>query len=71
MATKVIQSIVGTGTQGFSGDNGPAIAANINRPFAIVVTESDGFYFCDGYNHRQGSNQYYNLINYLIHAYIL
>ena len=43
----IITTIVGNGTQGFSGDNGPAISAQINLPINVVVTSRGELYFTD------------------------
>lgn len=32
----IIETIAGTGTQGFSGDGGPAIQAQLDNPFGVV-----------------------------------
>lgn len=48
----VITTIAGTGTAGFSGDNGPAIAAKLNHPEGISVDASGRIYIADTYNNR-------------------
>jgi hypothetical protein len=47
-----ISTIGGTGVAGFSGDGGPAIAAQINTPQGIFWDHSLNVYFGDHYNHR-------------------
>lgn len=47
-----ITTVAGTGTQGFSGDNGPATAAELNFPLTIAPTPDGGFLFADGGNFR-------------------
>ncbi len=48
----IITTIAGTGTAGFSGDGGPATAANIGTPLAIIVTTGGKIYFVDYDNNR-------------------
>ncbi|MEZ5355278.1 MAG: hypothetical protein R2762_21805 [Bryobacteraceae bacterium] len=45
-------TIAGTGTQGFSGDGGPAASARLNQPFGIAVDAAGDIYFADAGNHR-------------------
>jgi sugar lactone lactonase YvrE len=47
-----ITTIAGTGTQGFSGDNRPAISANLNNPFGVAVDVNGNVYFTDAGNQR-------------------
>jgi len=49
-STGVITTIAGTGIAGFSGDNGPATAANIKNPYGINLDYSLNVYFGDAYN---------------------
>ncbi len=51
-ANGIVTTIVGTGTQGFSGDGGPAKAATLNRPTSVVVDPSGNLYFSDSSNQR-------------------
>jgi len=44
--------IVGTGTPGFSGDNGQATAAQFNYQLTFRFDSSNNMIFADGYNHR-------------------
>ncbi len=46
-STSVIQTIVGTGTSGYSGDNGQATAAMIKLPIGINLDSSLNVYFGD------------------------
>ncbi|RSL14962.1 sugar lactone lactonase YvrE [Edaphobacter aggregans] len=48
----IITTIAGTGTQGFSGDNGPAIAATIDSPTGLAVDVTGNIYIADTHNHR-------------------
>ena len=51
-ATGIITTIVGTGVAGFSGDGGPATAAQINSPRGFAYDTSGNLYFVDTSNHR-------------------
>lgn len=42
-----IETIAGTGKQGFSGDGGPAVQAELNNPFGIVRGPDGAFYYCE------------------------
>jgi sugar lactone lactonase YvrE len=48
----MISTVVGTGTADFSGDDGPAIAAQLNRPFGVAVDSTGVLYVTDVDNHR-------------------
>ena len=48
----VISTIAGTGTCGFSGDNGPAAGALINSPNSIAVDAAGNVYVADTLNNR-------------------
>ncbi|MBK8313867.1 MAG: hypothetical protein IPL01_07490 [Acidobacteria bacterium] len=48
----VLSTIAGTGVQGFSGDNGPAISAQLNSPLGVAVDKDGNVYFSDSNNHR-------------------
>ena len=50
--TGEITTIAGTGERGFSGDGGPAIAAQLNSPRAIAVDSLGNVYVADYPNHR-------------------
>jgi DNA-binding beta-propeller fold protein YncE len=57
--TGVISTVAGTGKAGFSGDGGPASAAQLNQPHAIQFAPTRGgpydppaLYLCDIANHR-------------------
>lgn len=51
-STGVITTIAGTGTAGFSGDNGPAAAAQVNHPEGVTADASGNIYIADTYNNR-------------------
>jgi uncharacterized protein (TIGR03437 family) len=47
----IVTTIAGTGIQGNSGDGGPGISANLNRPFAVALDAAGNLYICDSSNH--------------------
>jgi len=51
LATGTITTVAGTGAPGFSGDGGPATAAQINNPFGVAV-DSGNLYIGDYGNNR-------------------
>ena len=48
----IITTIVGNGTAGYSGDNGPATAAELNNPSAVAVDSAGNVYIADSKNNR-------------------
>lgn len=50
--TSVISTIAGTGKPGFSGDGGPATAAELRQPHSIALDSAGHIYICDIGNHR-------------------
>ncbi|MCD6013442.1 MAG: hypothetical protein K0Q79_3304 [Flavipsychrobacter sp.] len=48
----IINTYVGTGTLGFSGDGGSATAANVRGPTGIDFDGAGGIFLCDVDNHR-------------------
>ena len=53
ISNSIISTIAGTGTSGYSGDNGLAASAQLNTPTGIVVDSSSGdIYVADNGNHR-------------------
>ena len=50
--TGVMTTIAGTGTQGFSGDNGPATAAELSYPEQLVVDAKGNIFVTDSFNNR-------------------
>jgi len=47
-----ITTFAGDGTQGFSGDGGPAVAAHLNSPQGVVLDASGNLFLSDSANHR-------------------
>jgi uncharacterized protein (TIGR03437 family) len=47
-----INTIVGNGTLGFSGDNAAATSAELNRPTGVAVDASGNLYIADSLNNR-------------------
>ncbi len=50
--TGILTTIAGTGTQGFSGDNGPATAAQLDSPQGLALDSVGNLYIADTHNHR-------------------
>jgi sugar lactone lactonase YvrE len=48
----IITTFAGTGTQGFSGDNGPASKAQLGGPDAVAVDGAGNVYIAEFVNHR-------------------
>lgn len=48
----IIETVVGTGTPGFSGDGGPASAARIRDPYGVTFDQSGSLYVVDTRNNR-------------------
>jgi hypothetical protein len=48
----VIETLAGNGTGAFSGDNGPATAASLNRPLGVSVDLDGNVYVADTFNNR-------------------
>ncbi len=51
-ATGTITTVAGTGTVGFTGDGGPATAAELADPHAVLALPSGGFLITDTFNNR-------------------
>lgn len=47
----VITTVAGTGKAGYSGDDGPAIAAELNSPSDVLVRPDGSILIADSYNH--------------------
>jgi len=48
----IISTIAGVGSAGFSGDGGPATAANLNDAAGLALDAAGNLYFADRYNQR-------------------
>lgn len=48
----VISTVAGDGTEGFSGDGGPATAAELSSPTGVAVDNSGDIYIADQVNYR-------------------
>ena len=47
-----ITTFAGNGSAGFTGDNGPAIDASLNNPYAVAVDAGGNLYIADQSNYR-------------------
>lgn len=52
LASGVISTVAGSGTPGFAGDGGPAVAAQLQDPKALWVAQSGELYIADSANER-------------------
>ncbi len=50
--TGLITTIAGSGRKGFAGDGGPALDAELNEPYGIVLDDQNNLYFADRLNRR-------------------
>src|SRR5207302_495543 len=48
----ILTRVAGTGTPGYSGDNGPATSAQLNRPWGIALDAAGNLYIADSTNNR-------------------
>ncbi len=46
-----IRTLAGNGSQGYSGDGGPAAEATLNQPFDVAFGPDEALYFSDTFNH--------------------
>jgi sugar lactone lactonase YvrE len=51
-STGIITTVAGTGTSGYSGDNGPAANAQLSLPASIAIDAAGNILICDQGNHR-------------------
>jgi hypothetical protein len=51
LAAGTIDTVVGTGQAGYSGDGGPATAARLNQPFHCALDGKGRLYVADAFNH--------------------
>jgi sugar lactone lactonase YvrE len=47
-----ISTVAGNGSEGFSGDGGPATGASLRFPWGVAVDAAGTVYIADSYNHR-------------------
>jgi sugar lactone lactonase YvrE len=47
----IITTVAGTGTPGYSGDGGPAVKAQLNTPYGILLDKHDNLLIADSDNH--------------------
>jgi sugar lactone lactonase YvrE len=48
----VITTVAGNGTEGFSGDKGPATSAQLGWPYSVAVDAAGNLYIADTYNNH-------------------
>ena len=51
-ASGMITTVAGDGTLGFGGDGGPAVAAQLSRPYGVAPDGTGNLYIADRNNHR-------------------
>lgn len=51
LTTKIITTVAGTGTAGYSGDGGPGVKAQLKQPHSIQFGPDGHLYICDIGNH--------------------
>jgi len=49
---QIITTVAGTGSAGFSGDNGQATSATVNQPYRVCFDAAGNFYIADQNNNR-------------------
>ena len=47
-----VTTFAGTGEEGYSGDGGPAVQAQLHVPYGLAVDSAGNLYIADGGNHR-------------------
>jgi sugar lactone lactonase YvrE len=52
LSTGIINTVAGTGTQGYYGDTGPATSAEFSYPYGVAVDSSGNIYIADVSNNR-------------------
>jgi len=52
VSNRVITTVAGDGTVGFSGDNGPATSAQLADPWSVAVDSAGNLYIADYGNNR-------------------
>jgi len=51
LETHVISTAAGSGTKGYAGDGGPALAASLNEPYEVRFDRAGNMYFAEMQNH--------------------
>lgn len=51
-ATLIVTTVAGTNNRGYSGDGGPATAADLNKPEGVDINQFGAIYIADSGNHR-------------------
>ena len=51
LKTHILSTIAGNGKKGYSGDNGPALAASLNQPYEVRFDRAGNMYFAEMPNH--------------------
>ena len=51
LKTRKLSVVAGTGEKGYSGDGGPATAAQLNEPYEIAFDKAGNLFFCDRLTH--------------------
>ena len=52
VANGTITVVTGDGNQGYSGDGGPAVQAEVNQPYGVAVDSGGNVYIADSANYR-------------------
>jgi sugar lactone lactonase YvrE len=52
LSSGTIDTIAGTGERGYAGDGGPALTAQLNRPFGVAFDADGDLYIADSFNSR-------------------
>ncbi|ETR72343.1 MAG: hypothetical protein OMM_07562, partial [Candidatus Magnetoglobus multicellularis str. Araruama] len=58
----IINTVVGNGTPGYSGDGNHALSSSLNHPTGIAVASQNIIYIADKYNHRIRKVDQYDII---------
>jgi sugar lactone lactonase YvrE len=48
----IIRTVAGSGTDGYSGDGGPALQASLSEPSSVAVGPDGALYIADSGNNR-------------------
>lgn len=51
LKTNMLSTVAGSGKQGYSGDGGPALRAELNQPYEVRFDEEGNMYFVEMRNH--------------------